>query len=244
MHSASNDKAEKVEKEDAVTIIPVTEDSSSRGAGINPHPLADKLIYIAGDYPKYADVKKSDNSDYYNAYIESLKEVLKDVRYAEGDDVLEKQLGELLRNKKVTMATAESCTGGYIAHLITSIAGSSDYFKGSVVSYANEVKVNVLGVNAADLEREGAVSEAVVLQMAEGVRKITGADYAVSTSGVAGPGGGTPEKPVGTVWIGVATPRKSYAKLFTFSFTRERNIAKAASKAMEMLLEEVRENEK
>ena len=139
---------------------------------------------------------------------------------------------------------AESCTGGYIAHLITSIAGSSDYFKGSVVSYANEVKVNVLGVNAADLEREGAVSEAVVLQMAEGVRKITGADYAVSTSGVAGPGGGTPEKPVGTVWIGVATPRKSYAKLFTFSFTRERNIAKAASKAMEMLLEEVRENEK
>lgn len=125
-------------------------------------------------------------------------------------------IGELLRNKKVTMATAESCTGGYIAHLITSIAGSSDYFKGSVVSYANEVKVNVLGVNAADLEREGAVSEAVVLQMAEGVRKITGADYAVSTSGVAGPGGGTPEKPVGTVWIGVATPRKSYAKLVHF----------------------------
>ena len=76
------------------------------------------------------------------------------MRYAEGDDVLEKQLGELLRNKKVTMATAESCTGGYIAHLITSIAGSSDYFKGSVVSYANEVKVNVLGVNAADLEQE------------------------------------------------------------------------------------------
>ena len=187
---------------------------------------------------------KGESVKHLDECYESLKEVLKDVRYAEGDDVLEKQLGELLRNKKVTMATAESCTGGYIAHLITSIAGSSDYFKGSVVSYANEVKVNVLGVNAADLEREGAVSEAVVLQMAEGVRKITGADYAVSTSGVAGPGGGTPEKPVGTVWIGVATPRKSYAKLFTFSFTRERNIAKAASKAMEMLLEEVRENEK
>lgn len=187
---------------------------------------------------------KGESVKHLDECYESLKEVLKDVRYAEGDDVLEKQLGELLRNKKVTMATAESCTGGYIAHLITSIAGSSDYFKGSVVSYANEVKVNVLRVNAADLEREGAVSEAVVLQMAEGVRKITGADYAVSTSGVAGPGGGTPEKPVGTVWIGVATPRKSYAKLFTFSFTRERNIAKAASKAMEMLLEEVRENEK
>ena len=140
---------------------------------------------------------KGESVKHLDECYESLKEVLKDVRYAEGDDVLEKQLGELLRNKKVTMATAESCTGGYIAHLITSIAG-----------------------------------------------KITGADYAVSTSGVAGPGGGTPEKPVGTVWIGVATPRKSYAKLFTFSFTRERNIAKAASKAMEMLLEEVRENEK
>lgn len=187
---------------------------------------------------------KGESIKHLDACYESLKEVLKGVKYAEGDDVLEKQLGELLRNKKVTMATAESCTGGYIAHLITSIAGSSDYFKGSVISYANEVKVNVLGVNAADLEREGAVSETVVLQMAEGVRKITGADYAVSTSGVAGPGGGTPEKPVGTVWIGVATPQRSYAKLFTFSFTRERNIAKATSKAMEMLIEEVGKNEK
>ena len=114
--------------------------------------------------------------------------------------------------------------------------GSSAYFKGSVVAYANEVKERVLGVDAGVLEREGAVSEPVVLQMAEGVKRLMGTDYAVATSGVAGPGGGTEEKPVGTVWIGVATPKGSYARRFAFSFTRERNIAKAASKAIELLI--------
>ena len=157
----------------------------------------------------------------------------------EGEDALEKQIGDMLRRKGVTVATAESCTGGEIAHMITSVPGSSAYFKGSVVSYANEVKVNVLGVQAADLEREGAVSETVVLQMAEGVKKLMHTDYAVSTSGVAGPDGGTPEKPVGTVWIGVATPDNTFARKFVFSFTRERNIAKAAVKALELLMMEI-----
>lgn len=166
---------------------------------------------------------------------ESLKLELKGMRYTEGDDALEIQVGQLLREKGVTVATAESCTGGEIAHLLTSVPGSSDYFKGSVVAYANEVKVNVLGVNPADIEREGVVSEPVVLQMAEGVRRVMGTDYAVATSGVAGPAGGTPEKPVGTVWIGVATPRGYFARKYVFSFTRERNIAKAAAKALELL---------
>lgn len=166
---------------------------------------------------------------------ESLKLELKGMRYTEGDDALEIQVGQLLREKGVTVATAESCTGGEIAHLLTSVPGSSDYFKGSVVAYANEVKVNVLGVNPADIEREGVVSESVVLQMAEGVRRVMGTDYAVATSGVAGPAGGTPEKPVGTVWIGVATPRGCFARKYVFSFTRERNIAKAAAKALELL---------
>ncbi len=170
---------------------------------------------------------------------ESLKKMLEGMRYVEGEDALEKQIGDMLRRKGVTMATAESCTGGEIAHMITSVPGSSAYFKGSVVSYANEVKVNVLGVQAADLEREGAVSETVVLQMAEGVKKLMHTDYAVSTSGVAGPDGGTPEKPVGTVWIGVATPDKTFARKFVFSFTRERNIAKAAVKALELLMMEI-----
>lgn len=169
---------------------------------------------------------------------ESLKKELAGMRYTEGEDAMEKQFGQILRKKGVTVATAESCTGGEIARMITSVPGSSAYYKGSVVSYANEVKINVLGVNAGDIEREGAVSETVVLQMAEGVRKLMGTDYAVSTSGVAGPDGGTADKPVGTVWIGVATPQGSFAKKFVFSFTRERNIAKAAAKALELLMTE------
>lgn len=172
-----------------------------------------------------------------------LKEVLKGMKFTEGDDSLEKQIGTVLRKKGVTIATAESCTGGEIARLITSVPGSSGFYKGSVVSYANEVKTNVLGVNAADLEREGAVSETVVLQMAEGVKKLMNTDYAVSTSGVAGPDGGTPGKPVGTVWIGIATPAKTFARKYVFSFTRERNIAKAAAKALELVMMEVQKED-
>ncbi len=175
---------------------------------------------------------------------ESLKEVLTGMRYTEGDDALEKQMGKVLRKKGMTIATAESCTGGEIARLITSVPGSSEYFKGTVVAYANDVKIRVLGVAEEDIEKEGAVSEKVVLQMAEGVRKLMQANYAVSTSGVAGPDGGTPEKPVGTVWIGIATPKRTFARKFVFSFTRERNIAKAAAKALELLMLEVENVEK
>lgn len=176
--------------------------------------------------------------DLLDAYYTTLKDVLEGLRYTEGEeDAVEKQFGELFRSCGKTVATAESCTGGYIAHLITSVAGSSEYYKGGVVAYTNEMKINVLGVNAADIERYGAVSEPVVRQMAEGVRKLTGAACAVATSGVAGPGGGTEEKPVGTVWIGIATPEKTLARKFVFSFTRERNIAKAAVKALELLME-------
>lgn len=175
-----------------------------------------------------------------NACYATLKEALKGLRYIEGgEDAVEKQFGNVMKARKMTVATAESCTGGYIAHLITSVAGSSAYFKGSVVAYANEVKVNVLGVNPEDIAESGAVSEPVVRQMAEGVRRALGTDYAVSTSGIAGPEGGSPEKPVGTVWIGVATPQQTIARKFVFSFTRERNIAKATVKALEMLMEEV-----
>lgn len=138
----------------------------------------------------------------------------------------------------VSIATAESCTGGNVAHLITAVPGASQYFLGGVVSYANDVKINVLGVQKSDLEKYGAVSQTVAVQMAQGVRKITGADFAVSTTGVAGPDGGSAEKPVGTVWIGVAGPGGAYAKEFHFSATRERNISKASVKALEMLLAE------
>lgn len=178
--------------------------------------------------------------DRLDEYYTTLKSALDGLHYTEGEgECLEKQFGNLFREKRLTVATAESCTGGYIAHLITAVAGSSDYFKGGVVAYANEVKEGILGVDPEVIRMYGAVSEPVVRQMAEGVRKLTGADYAVSTSGIAGPEGGTPEKPVGTVWIGIATPKKTTAQKFVFSFTRERNIAKAAVKALELLMDSV-----
>lgn len=200
-----------------------------------------KLAYLPSPgLVKLRLTAKGEGVKHLPEYYDSLKAELHGLHVAEGEEgALEKQFGKIFREKGVTIATAESCTGGYIAHLITSVPGSSDYFKGSVVSYANEVKIKVLGVNSNDLDREGAVSETVVLQMAEGVKKLLGTDYAVSTSGIAGPDGGTPEKPVGTVWIGVATPVKTFAREFVFSFTRERNIAKAAAKALELVLQEV-----
>lgn len=200
-----------------------------------------KLAYLPSPgLVKLRLTAKGEGVKHLPEYYDSLKAELHGLHVAEGEEgALEKQFGKIFREKGVTIATAESCTGGYIAHLITSVPGSSDYFKGSVVSYANEVKIKVLGVNSNDLDREGAVSETVVLQMAEGVKKLLGTDYAVSTSGIAGPDGGTPEKPVGTVWIGVATPVKTFARKFVFSFTRERNIAKAAAKALELVLQEV-----
>lgn len=119
---------------------------------------------------------------------------------------LSREIGRLLLERQARVATAESCTGGYVAHCITAVAGSSAYFLGGVVSYANEVKSGLLDVPADLIAREGAVSRPVVEAMAQGARRRLGCDYAVATSGIAGPGGGTPEKPVGTVWMAVACP--------------------------------------
>ncbi|MDR2848519.1 MAG: competence/damage-inducible protein A [Bacteroidales bacterium] len=152
---------------------------------------------------------------------------------------IEALVGKLLTERKKTVATAESCTGGNIAHLFTSIAGSSAYFKGSVVAYANDVKTNVLKVNPNDIEQHGAVSREVVKQMAQNVRTLLGADYSIATSGVAGPDGGTAEKPVGTVWIAVADAVQVQANLFHFSNNRENNILRASNAAINMLVEVV-----
>jgi nicotinamide-nucleotide amidase len=148
-------------------------------------------------------------------------------------------IGNLLRERNKTLSTAESCTGGYIAHLITSVAGSSDYFKGSVVAYANEIKQAALEVQEQSIIDYGAVSEHVVLQMAKGVQEKFKTDYAIATSGVAGPGGGTKEKPVGTTWIAIAAPNKILAKHFLFGEHRERNIRRAALSALNMLRKEI-----
>lgn len=150
---------------------------------------------------------------------------------------LSEQLGGLLRSKGLLMGTAESCTGGRIANMVTLVAGSSDYFVGGVVSYSNEVKHNVLGVSEDSLRLHGAVSREVVEQMAQGAIRTLGCDCSVATSGVAGPGGGSPEKPVGTVWIAAALKEQVVSHCYHFGTVRAENIQSAADTALTMLLE-------
>ena len=169
------------------------------------------------------------------AEVEKLKGIIPELIFGYNEDKMEEIIGKLLRKKGQTLSTAESCTGGYIAHKITEIPGSSDYFKGSVVAYSNEIKNKVLNVSQSDLDKFGAVSEAVIRQMAEGVRKLFTTDYALATSGVAGPGGGTPEKPVGTIWIALATPEKTISRKFQFGDHRIRNINFSFLSAINML---------
>lgn len=157
------------------------------------------------------------------------------------DNTSTKKLVEMLAKKLLesgkTVATAESCTGGNIAHNITLLAGSSQYFLGGIVSYANEVKMNVLGVKKEDLEKYGAVSQAVVESMATGACKAIGSDFSVATSGIAGPGGGSAEKPVGTVWMAVSDGKNTVSKKWNFDGNREEIIEKATKSAIFMLLE-------
>ncbi|MCK4854104.1 MAG: competence/damage-inducible protein A [Bacteroidales bacterium] len=151
------------------------------------------------------------------------------------DEQLERIVGTMLRRNKKTLAIAESCTGGNIAHMITSIPGSSKYFLGSVVAYSDYVKKSVLGVRETSLKNHGAVSRQVVEQMARGIIKRYGADYAIATSGIAGPDGGTPGKPVGTTWIAVASDEKTESALFNLGDHRGRNIQKASMTGLNML---------
>ena len=164
-----------------------------------------------------------------------LKELVKDFLVTDSDITLQEVVINLLKEKKKTIATAESCTGGYIAHLITSIAGSSAVYNGSVVSYANSAKEKILGVQLSTLQQFGAVSEQTVTQMAKGVLDTMGTDYALATSGIMGPGGGTPEKPVGLVWIAVANSKETRAYKINYPFERHRNIQFAAMTALNLL---------
>jgi nicotinamide-nucleotide amidase len=167
--------------------------------------------------------------------IEKLYKLIGNYIYGEGDDNLAEVLGKLLLQSKKSLATAESCSGGYIAHQITSIPGSSAYFKGAIISYDNAVKVEQLNVPENIIESFGAVSEACVSTMANNVRKLLKTDYAIATSGVAGPGGGTPEKPVGTVWIAVSSEKETKATVFNFGDNRERTIQRTAIQGLDML---------
>jgi PncC family amidohydrolase len=175
-------------------------------------------------------------------YFEKLQELVKECLVSNKDEGLEVVIGKILKTKGKTMATAESCTGGYIAHLITSIAGSSAYYKGTLVSYANEVKENILGVKKETLKNFGAVSEETVKEMVKGTIKELNVDYALATSGIMGPDGGSEEKPVGTVWIAAANKEKVETLKLNLRFDRERNITITANNALNFLRKFILEN--
>ena len=156
------------------------------------------------------------------SYIDTLLPLISDYLLATEDISLEAIVGRLLKQKGMTIATAESCTGGRLAAALNAQSGSSSYYMGSVIAYANEIKEHVLGVQHITLENYGAVSEQTVREMAEGVRMLMHTDYAIATSGIAGPTGGTAEKPVGTVWIAWATPEGTEVECFYFGGARER----------------------
>ncbi|MEE1225707.1 MAG: competence/damage-inducible protein A [Bacteroidales bacterium] len=150
-------------------------------------------------------------------------------------------LGEKLKTLNKTLSIAESCTGGYISHLITSNAGSSQYYKGGVTAYANQTKENVLGVEKTTLLKFGAVSKEVAEQMSQGVMRELNSDYAIATTGIAGPGGGGEEKPVGTVWISVASNKNKVAEKYFFPTTRDNFIERASNQALLMLINLINE---
>lgn len=170
-----------------------------------------------------------------DSYCEKLYDLIPEWIYGEGDDRMEALVGKLLTNKKQTLSTAESCTGGYISHLITSVSGSSSYYMGTVVSYSNKIKTNQLNVEEKLFTTVGAVSKEVVEQMALGVKQRLNTDYSIAVSGVAGPDGGSEEKPVGTVWIAIGTPDGVVSKKFLFENNRERNIRRSALTSLNML---------
>ena len=170
-----------------------------------------------------------------DSYFESLKLAVNEYLVTDADEPMEVVVGNLLKSKQQTVATAESCTGGYIGHLLSKHAGSSQFYTGGIISYDNRIKTEFLDVSSTILQTVGAVSKEAVEQMALAVRAKMNTDYAVSVSGIMGPGGQTNEKPLGMVWIGVANKEKVVSKLFYLRFDRARNIEVTASQAINLL---------
>lgn len=175
-------------------------------------------------------------------YHNQLKEILKDIVVIDKDETIEKVVADLLLQTNSTVATAESCTGGYIAHCLTSMAGSSAYYNGSVIAYAYDAKEDLLDVDHNELVQHGAVSEIVVTQMVKGVLQKMKTQYAIATTGIMGPDGETSDKPVGTVWIAVANAKEVIAKRFHFRWDRGKNIELTALNAFEMLRQLILKN--
>jgi nicotinamide-nucleotide amidase len=178
-----------------------------------------------------AEQLQIDLQTYGDAFLERLQGFV----FGEDTTTIEAEVGRLLLEKGLTMATAESCTGGYVAHRITSISGASAYFQGSIVAYDNKVKENLLGVSPTTLNDHGAVSEQTVIEMVAGALKALNVDVALAISGIAGPGGGTPDKPVGTIWLAVGNHEKTETFLLHGTKDREKNIQYASSRALGLL---------
>jgi nicotinamide-nucleotide amidase len=171
--------------------------------------------------------------------VGKLHKIIPEFIYAEDEESLEMVIGKLLKSAKKTVCTAESCTGGEVAHLLTSVAGSSAYYKGSVIAYANSVKTQLLGVGEDIIEKNGAVSQETVKEMAIGARKLLKTDYAVATSGIAGPEGGTETKPAGTIWIAVASGKEVVFEKHVFGNDRITNIKRFTLAALNLLRKQI-----
>jgi len=207
-------------------------------------PAEVKLAYL----PAFGLVKlrltaRGSSKNTLNQIVEKeakkLFEIIPDAIYAEGEVSLEEAIGNILKESNKTMCTAESCTGGAIASMITAIPGASEWYKGSVIAYSNEIKSALLGVDPAIIAEFGAVSRETALAMANGARKVLKTDFSVAVTGVAGPTGGTKEKPVGTVWISVATPDRIVTEKHTFGDARTINISRFSATALNMLRKQI-----
>ena len=179
-------------------------------------------------------IGEKEGKEELDKYATSLKAILGDAVYGEGDTNPQTVAGELLLERGATISTAESCTGGYVAHLLTEIPGSSRYYWGSVISYDNSVKINALGVNPNTIKKYGVVSSQCVKEMAESVRKKLGTTYSISTSGIAGPTGATPGKPVGTLWMAASGPKGTVTATIISKSTRKINIERFAASALNL----------
>ncbi len=170
-----------------------------------------------------------------DAKVEKLKALIPEYIFGYGKTSFEEAFGEILKSRNLTVATAESCTGGLIAHKITSVSGASHYFHGSVIAYDNRIKINVLGINPITLKNHGAVSEQTVREMVQGVLNVMETDYAIAVSGIAGPNGGTPEKPVGTIWVAVGNHKEIRTHKLLLSKDRLKNIQYTSTFALNFL---------
>lgn len=175
-------------------------------------------------------------------YAQLLVERVGDIYFSEGNDTLENYVSTLLKEKNLSLSTVESCTGGSIGRMIIAVPGASDFFNGTITAYAYSAKEKVLGLHHDTLVKEGAVSEWCAMQLAERGRILMQSDFCISTTGIAGPTGGTPEKPVGTVWIGFSSKEKTFAKKFIFTNNRTVNIQMSAATALNMLRLELKSN--